>query len=292
MTPRAAETGPPATRRIDPKLALGLDFLLEPSGSQRRHPAAGMGVCDMRASLLRLALAAAIGLLASPAFALSPDDAMYLTKEGVDDQVIIAKICADAEGWDLTAEEIAHLRDKGVSREVVEALIDPEGASKRWGYTLGDPDAKPESYPDNYSEGTSSTSLVFSLGYYYGPLGVHYFYDPYFYSFYCSPWFGFSFSYWPSYYRATYFPYHCGYYSYPYYYYGGPSYYCGYPYYGPAYPYYCSAPLPNAYAAYVNEPVRWRESGSGNPPPGYRSGKPNQPVARMDQSGREVPCLA
>lgn len=237
--------------------------------------------------VLAFAAAASVGLGAFPAHALSPDDAIYLTKEGVEDPIIIAKICADAVAWDLTAEEIALLRDKGVSREVVEALIDPEAAATRYGFTLGDPETKPETYPDNYAEGTSQTSLIFSFGYYYGPLGVHYLYDPYFYPFYCSPGWGFSYSYWPSYYRSTYFPYHYGYYSYPYYCYSS-GYYSGYPYYGPAYPYYCSAPLPSAYYAEVKAPVRYRDYAYTNPPPAYGSDKPNSPEQRLANSGRTV----
>ena len=241
----------------------------------------------MRKLLGILAFAVAAALGASPAHALSPDDAIYLTKEGVEDPIIIAKICTDAVAWDLTPEEILYLREKGVSREVVEALIDPEGAAKRYGFTLGDPDAKPESYPDNYAEGTSRTSLIFSFGYYYGPLGVHYLYDPYFYPYYCSPGWGFSFSFWPAYYRANYFPYHWGYYSYPYYSYGyGP--YCGYPYYGPAYPYYCAAPLPSSYYSHVKAPVRYRDYATTNPPPAYGSRKPNSPEQRLANSGRTV----
>lgn len=242
----------------------------------------------MRKFLFVLALAMLTAGLASPALALNPEDAVYLTKEGVEDQVIIAKICADAEGWDLTAEEIAYLRDQGVSREVVEALIDPAGAAERYGFTLGNPEASPESYPDNYASGTSSTSLVFSFGYYYGPLGVHYFNDPYFYSYYCSPYWGFSYSYWPYYYRTNYFPYHYGYYAYPYYAYTGGSYYCGYPYYGSAYPKYCAAPLPASYTGYVNEPVRWREGADLQPTAAYRSGKPNMPETRYEGSGRTL----
>jgi hypothetical protein len=241
----------------------------------------------MRRLLLLVALALVAAGYSSPARALSPEDAIYLTQQGVGDEVIIAKICADAEGWDLTSDEIAYLREKGVSREVVEALIDPAGAAERYGFTLGNPNARPESHPDNYGWGTPSTSLVFSLGYYYGPLGVHYFYDPYFYPYYCSPGWAFSFGYWPAYYQATYFPYHCGYYPYPYYWYTS-GYYCGYKYYGPAYPYYCPAPLPASYEAYVKAPVRYRDYAYTNPPPAYGSDKPNSPEQRLGKDGRAV----
>jgi hypothetical protein len=194
----------------------------------------------MRPTLLRLALTAALLVLGTGAVhALTPDDAIYLSQEGVDPEIIIAKICADAEAWDLTAEEIVYLAEQGVSLDVINALIDPVSASEKWGFTLGEPDvyiaegeeiyAEEGYYPEDgyYIEESGGGSLVFSLGYYYGPLSVHYFSHPYFYPYMYYNGFAFSYLYWPAYYRSYYYPWSCGYYPYPYYAYGSGSYYYG-----------------------------------------------------------------
>jgi len=194
----------------------------------------------MRPRLLRLALTAALLVVgAGVSHALTPDDAIYLSQEGVDPEIIIAKICADAEAWDLTAEEIVYLAEEGVSLDVINALIDPVSAAEKWGFTLGEPDvyiqegeetyAEEGYYPDDgyYIEESGGSSLIFSLGYYNGPLAVHYFSHPYFYPYMYTNGFAFSYSYWPAYYRSYYYPWSCGYYPYPYYAYGDGSYYHG-----------------------------------------------------------------
>jgi hypothetical protein len=158
---------------------------------------------------------------------MSPDDAIYLTQQDLDDDVIIAKICADGEAWDLSAEDIAYLRDEGVDDDVIEALIDPAAAADRYGFRLGDGDA--------YDDQETHTPYVFSSGYYYGPIARAYFYDPFFYPYlYCDR-FAFSFSYWPSYYAGYYWPYSYGFYAYPYFSCARSSFYSSYSYCGPSY---------------------------------------------------------
>src|SRR5262249_45489871 len=115
---------------------------------------------------------------AATSWALSPDDAIELTKQGTSDDVIIAKICTDAEAWDLTSDDIKYLQDKGVSDDVVQALIDPQAASEKYGYQLGEgnPDEDQEQPPDEAQlPSTDSTPYVFTPGYYYGPLARAYF---------------------------------------------------------------------------------------------------------------------
>jgi hypothetical protein len=205
-----------------------------------RGPRPRRGGLNMRPRLLRLALTAALLVVgAGISHALAPDDAIYLSQEGVDPEIIIAKICADAEAWDLTAEEIVYLAEEGVSLDVINALIDPVSAAEKWGFTLGEPDvyiqegeetyAEEGYYPDDgyYIEESGGSSLIFSLGYYNGPLAVHYFSHPYFYPYMYTNGFSFGYSYWPVYYRSYYYPWSCGYYPYPYYAYGEGSYYYG-----------------------------------------------------------------
>jgi hypothetical protein len=186
----------------------------------------------MYRALRSLALAAFVATFAAAggsvaAWALSPDDAIYLTGEGVSDDVIIAKICADGEAWDLTTDDISDLRDEGVTDDVVEALIDPAAAADRYGFRLGD--------GDRYANEATHTPYVFSSGYYYGPIARAYFYDPFFYSYMYCDGFSFSFSSWPSYYAGYCWPYAYGFYGYPYFYGARTSFYSGYAFCGPSY---------------------------------------------------------
>jgi hypothetical protein len=177
---------------------------------------------------------------AATSWALSPDDVIKMTKDGQADDVIIQRICTDAEAWDLTSDDIKYLGDKGVSDDVIQALIDPKAASEKYGYQLGpeqqnqgqDEDQNPSS-DQSQLPSTDSTPYVFTPGYYYGPLARAYFYDPFFYPYMYSPGFAFSIGFgWPAFYASYYYPYYYGYYGYPYfayqhgsYYYGG--HYCG-----------------------------------------------------------------
>jgi len=68
---------------------------------------------------------------AAPAVAqdLTIDDVVELTKIGLGDQAIIAKIEAEDAHFDLTVDQMIDLKAKGVSSEVIAALIaDPEDA--------------------------------------------------------------------------------------------------------------------------------------------------------------------
>src|SRR5262245_24236103 len=177
------------------------------------------------ASATHVAAFAALGAAAS--WAMSPDDAIYLTQQGTTDDVIIAKICGDGEAWDLTSDDISYLKDHHVSDEVIQALIDPAAAADRYGYRLGDgrTDDQPEATP-----------YVYSTGYYYGPISRCYFYDPYYYPYYYSPGFSFSIGFgWPGFYASYYYPYCYGYYAYPYYSCAPYSSYYGYNYCGAGY---------------------------------------------------------
>jgi hypothetical protein len=255
---------------------------------------------NMRPTLLRLALTAALLVTgAGAAKALTPDDAIYLSQQGVDPEIIIAKICADAEAWDLTPEEIVYLAEQGVSLDVINALIDPISAAEKWGFTLGEPDAYIEEgeqyfseegyYPDDgyYIEESGGSSLVFSLGFYYGPLAVHYFSHPYFYPYMFCNGFAFSYSYWPAYYRNYYYPWSCGYYPYPYYAYGPDSYYGGHTYIG-YYQY-------NHYGTHGSTRIHqvgdvgyrsWSDEQYRQA--AYRSDKPPYPEIRGGDAGRQV----
>jgi hypothetical protein len=201
----------------------------------------------MHRVLRSLTLAAIVTVIGGgAAWALSPDDAIYLTEQGVDDEVIIAKICADGEAWDLSADDLVYLRDQYVDEDVIEALIDPAGAADRYGFVLGDGDRYDDSHP--------RTAYVYSLGYYYGPIARNYFCDPFFYSYlYCDR-FSFGFSYWPTYYADYCFPYYYGYYAYPYFYYPSTSYYYGYNYCGSYYDRYRT----RYRDGYTGGNVRWR----------------------------------
>jgi len=186
-----------------------------------------------------VSLAAVIVLgCAATSWALSPDDVIKMTKDGTSDDLIIQKICSDAEAWDLTSGDIQYLQDKGVSDDVVQALIDPQAASEKYGYTLGPAEDQNQGDEDQNPDeaqlpSTDSTPYVFTPGYYYGPLARAYFYDPFFYPYMYSPGFAFSIGFgWPTFYASYYYPYYYGYYGYPYFscahgsaYYGGG--YCG-----------------------------------------------------------------
>ena len=198
------------------------------------------GSRTMQRALRTFAWAASIAAVvvlgnAAASWALSPDDAIELTKQGTSDDVIIAKICADAEAWDLTSDDIKYLQDKGVSDDVVSALMDPKAAADRYGYQLGqgDQDEQPDTdqAPEAELPTPDTTPYVFTPGYYYGPLARAYCYDPFFYPYMYSAGFSFSIG-WPAFYASYYWPYAYGYYGYPYfacaqssYYYGGG--YCG-----------------------------------------------------------------
>jgi hypothetical protein len=248
----------------------------------------------MRPRLIQLALTATLLLLgSSAAHALTPDDAIYLSQQGVDPEIIIAKICADAEAWDLTAEEIVYLAEEGVSLDVINALIDPVSAAEKWGFTLGEPDIYLEEEDGYYTEEEGyylgedvGSSLIFSLGFYYGPLSVHYFSHPYFYPYmYCNG-FAFSYSYWPVYYRNYYYPYGCGYYPYPYHAYGPGSYYCGDVYVGHYQHNYYGYHGSRRYAEVGD--IRYRDwQGEGTRLAAYRSDKPPYPEIRGESNGRK-----
>jgi len=177
-------------------------------------------------------------------------------------------IVKDGRAFEMSDEETQRLVDAGVDSEVIKAMLDPSyaqtwldggnppsggGASGNGGYSTSLDDA----YGQGYSAGVA-TSLVFSFGYYYGPLSRYYYCDPFYYSFWNSGFYGYG--YWPSYCAAYYRPYASCYGAYPYNYYNYNSYYC-HTYYDPGY--YAANGYnvsPYGRSVYDNGP-RWRDGG-------------------------------
>jgi len=217
---------------------------------------------------LGMLVALAIALTASAASAIEYADVIGLAKQGVSDRTIVELIVKDGRAFEMTDEETQALVDAGVSQVVISAMLDP-AAGQNWldgktGPTY-DEDGIPtnhdystgldQAYQNGYSDGTA---LVYSFGYYYGPLSRYYYDDPFYFSFY---WGGYGGGYWPSYYASYYRPYWGWCSPYPYNYYNYNSYYC-HTYYDPGYYNACGYPMQPGYGRTVwdNGP-RWRDGG-------------------------------
>ncbi|MEP7028036.1 MAG: hypothetical protein ABI960_05525 [Candidatus Eisenbacteria bacterium] len=228
-----------------------------------------------RAGLATL-VALAIFLTASAASAIEYDDVIGLTRQGVSDRTIVELIVKDGRAFEMNDVEIQRLADADVSQVVIDAMLDPV-AGQDWldGKTTSryDEDGIPiggsssgsggystsldRAYQNGYDDGRS-TALVYSFGYYYGPLARYYYCDPFYYPFWSS---GYSSAYWPSYYAFSYRPSYDWYYAYPYNYYNYNSYYC-YTYYDPGYYRHQGYAVAPGYGRTVwdNGP-RWRDGG-------------------------------
>ena len=182
--------------------------------------------------ILRLGLSVVLAtvLAVTAAWAVEYDDIFELTERGVSERTIVQLIVDDGRAFELDQDELADLRAAGVSEAVIAAMLDP-AVGRAWlaggvsssggsGYST----SLDEAYNQGYSAGVSSTALVYSFGYYYGPLSRYYYNDPFYYPFWYSGYYGYS--YWPSYYSYWYRPYYDCYYAYPYNWYGYSSYYC------------------------------------------------------------------
>ena len=111
-------------------------------------------------------------------------------------------------------------------------------------------------YGQGYSDG--QTSLVYSFGYYYGPLSRYYYVDPFYYSFWFSgSWGG---GYWPSYCAYYYRPAYAWCSPYPYNYYNYSSYYCN-TYYDPGYYRANGYTVPAGGRTIYDTSPRWRDGG-------------------------------
>ena len=230
-----------------------------------------------RAGLGMLA-ALAIALTASAVSAIEYNDVIGLAKQGVSDRTIVELIVKDGRAFEMSAEETQALVDAGVSQVVIDAMLDP-ASGQTWlegKSTTGpayDEDGIPtnndystsldQAYQNGYSDGTA---LVYSFGYYYGPLSRYYYNDPFYFSFY---WGGYGYGYWPSYCASYYRPYYSWCSPYPYNYYNYNSYYC-YTYYDPGYYHAAGYPVQPGYGRTVwdNGP-RWKNGGL--PPDGGHS---------------------
>jgi hypothetical protein len=230
----------------------------------------------VRAGLATL-VAVALTLAATAAFAIEYDDVIGLTKQGVSDRTIVELIVKDGRAFEMNEDEIAGLRDEDVSEDVIQAMLDPSyGQDWLDGKITGDDD---QYYNDDDSDGYStsldraygqgyndgrSTALVYSFGYYYGPLARYYYCDPFYYPFWYSGLY--ASSYWPSYCAFYYRPAYSWYGAYPYNYYNYDSYYC-YTWYDPGYYSYRGYSVrPGGRTIWDNGP-RWRDGGlppSGN----------------------------
>ncbi len=196
-------------------------------------------------SILRMGLSVVLATVfaVSTAWAVDYDDIFEFTERNVSERTIVQLIVDDGRAFELSEDELADLRAAGVSPVVIDAMLDP-AVGKAWlagetggGATYGGGGADgyqsslDQAYGSGYSAGVSSTALVYSFGYYYGPLSNYYYNDPFYYPFWSA---GYAYSYWPSYYSYWWRPYSSCYYTYPYNYYGYSSYYC-HSYYDPGY---------------------------------------------------------
>lgn len=233
-----------------------------------------------RAGLATL-VALALSLAATAANAIEYDEVIELTQQGVTDRAIVELIVKDGRAFDMDEAEIADLRDEDVSEDVIRAMLDPnEGRDWLDGNFSSDGEdgfydedsngystSLDRAYGQGYQDGRS-TALVYSFGYYYGPLARYYYDDPFYYPFWSSG--QYSASYWPSYYAFNYRPHYAWYSAYPYNYYNYDSYYC-YTWYDPGYYANRGYQVQPGYGRTIwdNGP-RWRDGGL--PPAGSGSG--------------------
>lgn len=219
-----------------------------------------------------------VALAVSAASAIEYDDVIELAGKGVADRTIIELIVEDGRAFGMSEEEIQRLRDAGVSQLVIDVMLDPavgttwlEGESGAGTYGVEGGDAGGvaggystsldrdygQGYGDGYEAGRS-TALVYSFGYYYGPLARYYYCDPFYYPFYFS---GYAGSYWPSYWAFYWRPSYSWCYAYPYNYYNYSSYYC-HTYYDPGYWSYSGYAVQPGYGRTVwDGSPRWRNGG-------------------------------
>jgi hypothetical protein len=213
----------------------------QPPSASGLSGANGPGKAVIVRTLLRTGLGALLGVLLvlGTAYAIEYHEIFELTDEGVSDEEIVRLIVEDGRAFEMSEDEIEDLRRAGVSEIVIDAMIDPE-VGRAWlagDYRDEDYDdgggyatSLDEAYGQGYRDGRR-TALVYSFGYYYGPLSRYYYDDPFYYSFWHA---GYAYSYWPSYYAYWYRPAYSWCYSYPYNWYNYSSYYC-YTYYDPGY---------------------------------------------------------
>jgi len=198
------------------------------------------------------------------------EDVLQLVAQGVSDEIIIKHIEARGFVYDLTADEILQLRDRGISETVIAAMLDT---------AIDNQPSQREREPVNDQAEQNDVDVYLGAGYfspwYYYPYAWSYYYDPF-----------------PVYYSAYYYPFAFsigwGWYGSSNYWY--PNYWGGY---GWCDPYYwdyaycrpgCWVPAPDYYAD------RW-ESGRGLPsdrsaPPRTRTG---EAVNRVHQASTSAP---
>lgn len=204
-------------------------------------------------------VALALTLAASAAFAVEYDEIINLSREGTSTRTLMELIVQDGRAFEMSDDELQRLEDAGVDADVIHAMQDPSFAQQwldKQGPQVDDngntaPEGDDEgpapgndgggsgggyqsdldrAYGQGYSDG--QTSLIYSFGYYYGPLSRYYYVDPFYYSFWFSGSWGVG--YWPSYCAYYYRPAYNWCSPYPYNYYNYSSYYCN-TYYDPGY---------------------------------------------------------
>jgi len=200
-------------------------------------------------------------------------DILLLAQQGISDEVIIKHIEARGFVYDLTVDDILDLRDRGLSENVIEAMLDT---------AVDDQPSQRERVVDR--DGSSTTSVYLSAGYfspwYYYPYAWGFYYDPF-----------------PVCYGAYYYPFALsigwGWYGSCHYWY--PSYWVGYRWSSPYYWNYACA-RPHHYRPYPHyASTRW-DNGRGlrnDRTPNQRVGNSDparvhegQPVARRDPGQR------
>lgn len=250
-------------------------------------------------NLIRAGLGALLGvtLLLGPAYAIEYHEIFEMTEQGASDEEIVRLIVEDGRGFEMNEDEIADLRDAGVSEIVIDAMLDPsvglawlEDDDRYYDDDGGYSSSLDEAYGQGYRDGRR-TALVYSFGYYYGPLARYYYDDPFYYSFWHA---GYAYSYWPSYYAYWYRPAYSYYYSYPYNWYNYSSYYC-HTYYDPGYwTAHGYTVLPGYGRTVWDDGPRWRDGGlspvkGGRPSSGVLTRLGDQ--TRMRSPGSSPPAI-
>ena len=252
-------------------------------------------------SILRAGLGALLGvaLVFSTAYALEYDDVFELTDKGVSVTTLVQLVVDDGRAFDLSGEELSDLRAAGVDEIVIEAMLDP-AVGRAWlagdrdesgsdygdapGGTAGYSTSLDEAYGQGYDDGRK-TALVYSFGYYYGPLARYYYSDPFYYPFWSA---GYAYSSWPSYYASWYRPAYDWYSPYPYNWYTYSSYYC-YTYYDPGYWASRGYTVQPGYGRTVwDDGPRWRDGGIAPPKGGRPDGSVVAPSSKRLLDGQLV----
>jgi len=229
--------------------------------------------------LLRIGtLALALIAFAPAAHALEYDEIFTLLERDVTERTLVQLVVDDGRGFELAEQDSLDLVQAGATRILIRAMREPAWGrawldEEPWALeeaeALVDPmlDAQYRTALDR-GYGAGKTALVWSLGYYNGPLSRYYYDDPFFYDF----WFtGYATSYWPSYFAYWYRPAHEECYAYPYDWYATTSYYCD-AYYDPGYWVERGYTVQPGYGRLVTDTTpRWRDGGI-EPPKGGRPG--------------------